>query len=53
MNATYLAAGTYELTYRLTPLQAGEFRLLPAHAYETYFPEVEGSSAGAVFRIDP
>ena len=52
-TAAYLPAGTYELTYRLTPLQAGEFHLLPAHAYETYFPEVEGSSAGAVFHIDP
>jgi len=52
-NAGYLAAGTYQLTYRITPLQAGEFRLLPAHAYETYFPEVEGTSAGAIFRIDP
>ncbi len=52
-TAAYLPAGTYELTYRLTPLQAGEFRLLPAHAYETYFPEVEGASAGAIFRIDP
>ena len=51
--AAFLPAGTYELTYRLTPLQAGEFRLLPAHAYETYFPEVEGASAGAIFRIDP
>ena len=52
-TAPFLPAGTYELTYRLTPLQAGEFRLLPAHAYETYFPEVEGTSAGAVFHIDP
>jgi alpha-2-macroglobulin len=52
-TAAYLAPGTYVLTYRLSPLQAGEFRLLPAHAYETYFPEVEGSSAGAIFRIDP
>jgi uncharacterized protein YfaS (alpha-2-macroglobulin family) len=52
-TADYLPAGTYELTYRLTPLQAGEFRLLPAHAYETYFPDVEGASAGAVFKIVP
>lgn len=52
-TAPYLPAGTYELTYRLTPLQAGEFRLIPAHAYETYFPEVEGASPGAIFRIEP
>ena len=52
-TAPYLAAGTYELTYRLTSLQAGEFRLIPAHAYQVYFPEVEGTSAGAIFRIEP
>jgi uncharacterized protein YfaS (alpha-2-macroglobulin family) len=46
-----LTAGTYELTYWLTPIQAGEFRAIPAHAYEYYFPDVEGSSAGAIFTI--
>lgn len=49
--ASYLPAGTYILTYRLQPLQAGEFRVLPAHAYAYYFPEVEGRSAGEVFTI--
>ncbi len=49
--ATSLSAGTYELTYRLTPIQAGEFRAMPTHAYEYYFPDVEGSSAGSVFTI--
>ncbi len=52
-TAPYLAAGTYELTYRLTPIQAGEFRLIPAHANQIYFPEVEASSAGAIFKIEP
>jgi uncharacterized protein YfaS (alpha-2-macroglobulin family) len=52
-TAPYLAAGTYELTYRLTPLQPGEFRMIPAHAAQIYFPEVEGSSAGAIFKIEP
>ena len=46
-------AGTYELTYQILPAQAGEFRVIPAHAYEYYFPEVEGSSAGSVFSIAP
>lgn len=47
----YLPAGTYELTYRLTPTLAGEFRVIPAHAWEYYFPDVEGSSQGRVITI--
>ena len=50
-TAPYLAAGTYELTYRIVPTTAGEFRVLPAHAYQNYFPDVEGTSAGSVFVI--
>jgi hypothetical protein len=49
--ASYVPAGTYILTYRLQPLQAGEFRVMPAHAYDYYFPEVEGRSEGAMFTI--
>jgi uncharacterized protein YfaS (alpha-2-macroglobulin family) len=51
--AEYLPAGTYVLTYTLVPLQAGEYRVLPAHAWEAFFPEVQGTSAGAVFEIKP
>lgn len=51
--ADYLPAGTYVLTYTLVPLQAGEYRVLPAHAWESFFPEVQGTSAGAVFEIRP
>jgi hypothetical protein len=47
----YLPAGTYELTYRLTPYLSGEFRVIPAHAWEYYFPEVEGSSKGSILTI--
>jgi len=47
----YLPAGTYELTYRLSPLQAGEFRMIPARAWQYYFPEVQASSAGQIFSI--
>ena len=50
--ASYLPAGTYTLTYKLQPLQAGEFRVLPARAYAYYFPEVEGRSAGSIFTIE-
>jgi hypothetical protein len=49
--ATYLPAGTYVLTYTLVPTHAGEFRVLPAHAWLTYFPEVQGTTAGTVFDI--
>jgi uncharacterized protein YfaS (alpha-2-macroglobulin family) len=52
-SADFLPAGTYVLTYTLIPLQAGEFRVLPAHAWESFFPEVQGTSAGAVFEIKP
>jgi uncharacterized protein YfaS (alpha-2-macroglobulin family) len=52
-SADYLPAGTYVLTYTLVPLQAGEYRVLPAHAWESFFPEVQGTSAGTVFEIKP
>jgi uncharacterized protein YfaS (alpha-2-macroglobulin family) len=52
-TADYLPSGTYVLTYTLIPLQAGEYRVLPAHAWESFFPEVQGTSAGAVFEIKP
>ncbi|OGN73680.1 MAG: hypothetical protein A2X25_15080 [Chloroflexi bacterium GWB2_49_20] len=50
-SANFLPAGSYELTYTLIPLQAGQFRVLPAHAWQTYFPEVQGTSAGEIFEI--
>jgi hypothetical protein len=49
--ADYLPAGTYELTYTLVILQPGEYRVLPARAWEFYFPEVQGNSAGTLFEI--
>lgn len=52
-SANFLPAGTYVLTYTLIPLQAGEYRVLPAHAWQSFFPEVQGTSAGAVFEITP
>jgi uncharacterized protein YfaS (alpha-2-macroglobulin family) len=51
--ADYLPAGNYELTYTLVVLQAGEFQWLPAHAWLTYFPQVQGSSAGSILKILP
>jgi uncharacterized protein YfaS (alpha-2-macroglobulin family) len=52
-SADHLPAGSYVLTYTLIPVQAGEYRVLPAHAWEAFFPEVQGTSAGAVFEITP
>jgi hypothetical protein len=49
--ADYLPAGTYELTYTLVILQPGEYRVLPARAWQLYFPEVQAISAGEVFEI--
>jgi uncharacterized protein YfaS (alpha-2-macroglobulin family) len=48
-----LAAGTYQLTYQLVVLQPGEYRVIPARAFEYYFPEVQGSSAGTILTIQP
>jgi uncharacterized protein YfaS (alpha-2-macroglobulin family) len=52
-TADYLPAGTYELTYTLIPTQAGQFRVLPAHAWLAFFPDVQGTSAGTIFEITP
>ena len=51
-SVDYLPAGTYELTYMLVLNQPGEYRVLPARAWEFYFPEVQGNSAGETFRIE-
>jgi uncharacterized protein YfaS (alpha-2-macroglobulin family) len=50
-TSDYLPAGTYTLTYTLVPLQAGQYQVLPTRAWETYFPEVQATSAGAVFEV--
>ncbi len=52
-TASYLPAGSYDLTYTLTVLQAGEYHLLPAHAWMIYFPEVQGNSAGGILEVKP
>ena len=52
-TASYLPAGTYDLTYTLTILGAGEYKLLPARAWMFYFPEVQGNSAGGMLEIKP
>jgi uncharacterized protein YfaS (alpha-2-macroglobulin family) len=49
----YLPAGTYVLTYTLAVSQPGEYHVLPARAWQFYFPEVQGNSAGSMFAIRP
>jgi uncharacterized protein YfaS (alpha-2-macroglobulin family) len=49
--ASYLPRGTYEYTYLVRASLAGEYRVIPTHAYEMYFPEVFGRSDGGVFTI--
>jgi uncharacterized protein YfaS (alpha-2-macroglobulin family) len=51
-TAPYLPAGTYQLTYRVVPVSAGQFRAIPAQAFQYYFPEVQGASAGSIFTIE-
>ena len=46
-----LPAGTYELTYQFITILPGEYRVIPARAFQTYFPEVQGNSAGEIFEI--
>lgn len=50
-SAGYLPAGTYELVYQMTPFAAGEFQVVPARAWQYYFPEVQAATAGSIFTI--
>ena len=49
--ATYLPAGSYEYTYVLRPSIVGNFKVMPAHVEQTYFPEVFGRSDGGLFVV--
>ncbi len=51
-TADFLPAGTYTLTYEILPLQKGQFQVLPAHAWQYFYPEIQGTSAGDIFSID-
>jgi hypothetical protein len=51
-SAEYLPAGVYELTYTLVLMQPGQYQVLPARAWQFYFPEVQGTSAGEIFEIE-
>jgi alpha-2-macroglobulin len=53
MFATHLGRGTYEYSYIMRASLAGEFRTLPARAWEMYFPDVFGRTSGTVFKVLP
>ena len=50
--ADTIPAGTYILTYDLLPYQRGAYQVLPARAWQYFYPEVQGTTAGALFRIE-
>jgi uncharacterized protein YfaS (alpha-2-macroglobulin family) len=49
--ATFLPKGTYEYTYSIRASIPGQFRVIPTHAEEMYFPEVFGRGDGGVFTV--
>jgi len=49
--ASFLPKGTYEYTYSLRCTTPGQFKVMPATAYEMYFADVFGRSAGAAFTV--
>ncbi|MGC9398263.1 MAG: Ig-like domain-containing protein [Anaerolineae bacterium] len=51
--AQTLSPGVYQVRYLLRATLPGEYRVLPATASETYFPEVWGRTDGDVLRIQP
>jgi uncharacterized protein YfaS (alpha-2-macroglobulin family) len=51
--AEYLPRGTYEYTYLMRASVPGEFSVIPATAYEMYFPEIFGRSDGGRFAVRP
>jgi len=50
--ADFLPAGTYSLSYELVAYLRGAFQVLPAHAWQYFYPEVQGTSAGSLFIIE-
>jgi len=50
--ADYLPRGTYEYVYSVRCTTPGKFKVMPATAYEMYFADVFGRSAGSTFVIE-
>ena len=51
-SANYLPAGTYQLTYTISLTHPGEYQVLPARAWQVYFPEIQAISAGDKFVVE-
>jgi uncharacterized protein YfaS (alpha-2-macroglobulin family) len=49
--ATFLPKGTYEYTYQIRASLPGEYRVIPTHAEQMYFPEVFGRGDGGLFKV--
>ncbi len=49
---SYLAPGTYEVTYQVRASIPGIFTVGPAVARQMYAPEVYGHTGGTIFRVD-
>ncbi len=49
--ASYLPKGTYVYRYQIRASLPGEFRVIPTHAEQMYFPEVFGRGDGGLFKI--
>ncbi len=50
--ATYLPRGTYEYSYIMRASVPGTYNVIPATAYQMYFPEVFGRSDGGRFVVE-
>jgi uncharacterized protein YfaS (alpha-2-macroglobulin family) len=53
LSATWLTKGVYEYVYYARATAPGDFFVAPAHAAETYFPEVFGRSDSSRFIVTP
>jgi len=53
LRAQHLAKGVYEYVYYARATTPGDFFTAPAHAEETYFPEVFGRSDSGRFTVKP
>jgi uncharacterized protein YfaS (alpha-2-macroglobulin family) len=48
----FLPAGTYQYSYTLNTIIPGEYQVLPAVAFQEFFPDVFGRSEGFIFTIE-
>jgi len=51
LRASFLPKGVYEYTYYARATTPGDFFVAPAHAEETYLPEVFGRSDSGRFAV--